>query len=78
MGIDLGTTNSLAAVIDNGTIIGQLADSTGGEQFGLVLQKGSKLTAPVSAAMDELREAGRLAALSKTWLSESIDVPVLQ
>ena len=77
--VDLPTALYLsAAVIDNGTIIGQLADSTGGEQFGLVLQKGSKLTAPVSAAMDELREAGRLAALSKTWLSESIDVPVLQ
>jgi polar amino acid transport system substrate-binding protein len=76
--VDLPTALYLAAAeIDNGTIIGQLADSTGGDQFGLVLQKGSTLTAPVSAAVDALEADGTLAALQKTWLSESIKVPVL-
>jgi polar amino acid transport system substrate-binding protein len=77
--VDLPTALYLAgAVIDNGVIVGQLADNSGGDQFGLVLQKGSKLTAPVSAAVDALQADGTLAALEKTWLSESIKVPVLQ
>ncbi|HEY3340274.1 MAG TPA: ABC transporter substrate-binding protein [Propionicimonas sp.] len=77
--VDLPTALYLsAAVIDNGTIIGQLADNTGGDQFGLVLQKGSKLTAPVTAAVDALKADNTLATLEKTWLSESISVPVLQ
>jgi polar amino acid transport system substrate-binding protein len=76
--VDLPTALYLASSeIDNGTIIGQLADATGGDQFGLVLQKGSKLTAPVTAAVDALEADGTLAALQKTWLSESIKVPVL-
>jgi polar amino acid transport system substrate-binding protein len=77
--VDLPTALYLsAAVIDNGTIIGQLADNSGGDQFGLVLQKGSKLTAPVTAAVDALKADNTLATLEKTWLSESISVPVLQ
>lgn len=76
--VDLPTALYLAAAeIDKGKIIGTLPDSTGGDQFGLVLAKGSKLTAPVSAAVDALRTKGTLAALEKKWLSESISVPVL-
>lgn len=76
--VDLPTALYLAAAeIDNGKIIGQLSDSTGGDEFGLVLQKGSALTAPVSAAVDALRADGTLATLEQTWLSESISVPVL-
>jgi polar amino acid transport system substrate-binding protein len=76
--VDLPTALYLsAAVISNGKIVGQLADNTGGEQYGLVLAKGSKLTAPVSAALDALAADGTLKALEKTWLSESIKVPVL-
>lgn len=76
--IDLPTALYLsAAVIDNGVIVGQLADNTGGDQFGLVLAKGSALTAPVTAAVDALRADGTLTALEKQWLSESIKVPVL-
>jgi polar amino acid transport system substrate-binding protein len=77
--LDLPTALYLAAaVIDNGVIVGQLADTTGGDQFGLVLAKGSALTAPVTAAVDALTADGTLAALDKQWLSESIKVPVLQ
>ncbi|MEA5118455.1 MAG: ABC transporter substrate-binding protein [Propionicimonas sp.] len=76
--VDLPTALYLAAVeIDGGKIIGQLADASGGDQFGFVLPKGSKLTAPVSAAVDALAADGTLAALEKQWLSESISVPVL-
>lgn len=77
--VDLPTALYLAAVeIDGGTVIGQLADATGGDQFGFVLPKGSALTAPVSAAVDALAADGTLAAIEQTWLSESISVPVLQ
>ena len=76
--VDLPTALYLAAVeIDGGKVIGQLADSTGGDQFGFVLPKGSALTAPVSAAVDALAADGTLAALEQQWLSESISVPVL-
>jgi polar amino acid transport system substrate-binding protein len=76
--VDLPTALYLsAAVIDNGLIVGQLADNTGGDQFGLVLTKGSPLTAAVTAAVDALRADGTLTALEKQWLSESIKVPVL-
>jgi polar amino acid transport system substrate-binding protein len=76
--VDLPTAIYLsAAVISNGKIVGQLADSTGGDQYGLVLPKGSKLTVPVTAAVDALSADGTLKALEKTWLSESIKVPVL-
>jgi ABC-type amino acid transport/signal transduction systems, periplasmic component/domain len=77
--VDLPTALYLAAAeIDNGQIVGQLADNSGGDQFGLVLAKGSKLTEPVSAAVDALSADGTLAALEKQWLSDSIKVPVLQ
>lgn len=77
--VDLPTALYLAAAeIDNGKIVGQLADTSGGDQFGLVLAKGSKLTEPVTAAVDALKADGTLAALEKQWLSDSIKVPVLQ
>ncbi|PFG15850.1 amino acid ABC transporter substrate-binding protein (PAAT family) [Propionicimonas paludicola] len=76
--VDLPTALYLsAAVLDNGKIVGQLADNTGGDQYGLVLPKGSKLTAAVTAAVDALSADGTLKGLEKTWLSESIKVPVL-
>jgi polar amino acid transport system substrate-binding protein len=77
--VDLPTALYLAAAeVTKGKIIGQLADNSGGDQFGLVLAKGSALTEPVSAAVDALTADGTLASLEKTWLSESISVPVLQ
>ena len=50
----------------------------GGDQFSLVLPKGSKLTEGVSAAVDALKADGTLASIEKQWLSDSIKVPVLQ
>lgn len=77
--VDLPTALYLAAAeIDGGLIVGQLADTSGGDQFGFVLPKGSELTSHVSAAVDALVADGSLAALEQEWLSESISVPVLQ
>ena len=66
------------AQLDNGLIVGQLAvNETNPEQFGLLLEKGSSLTACVSAAVDALRADGTLDALQKQWLTEA-GAPVLK
>jgi polar amino acid transport system substrate-binding protein len=76
---DLPTAFYLAAVeLSGGKILGQFADATGGDQFGIVLPKGSALTPAVTAAVDALREDGTLAALEAQWLSDAVDVPVLK
>ena len=76
--VDLPTALYLvASELDDGVVVGQFADTSGGDQFGLVLPKGSALTAAVTGAVDALRADGTLDSLTKTWLSESVNVPVL-
>lgn len=77
--VDLPTALYLTAVeIDGGKIVGQLSGATAGDKFGLVLDKGSKLTAAVSAAVDALKEDGTLAKLQETWLASYAGAPVLK
>lgn len=77
--VDLPTALYLvSAELDDGVVVGQFSDTSGGDQFGIVLPKGSPLTAPVSDAVDALREDGTLDRLQQTWLSDSVDVPVLK
>lgn len=59
----------VAAQLDGGKIIGQLPATDKPEQFGFVLEKGSKLTGCVSQAVDALRADGTLATLQKQWLT---------
>ena len=76
---DLPTAFYMAAAqLDKGTIVGQLPPSGGTpEQFGLVLDKGSPLTACVSKAVDDLRADGTLQQLVDQWLSQG-GAPVLK
>ena len=78
--VDLPTAiYETAADLTGGRIIGQLAGTTtGGDEFGLVLDKGSKLTAKVSAAVDALRQDGTLAKLETKWLADYAQAPVLK
>ena len=77
--VDLPTALYItAAELDGGKVLGQLPDSAGGDQFGLVLDKGSKLTAPVTAAVDALDEDGTLGDLEAKWLTDAAGAPVLQ
>lgn len=73
-----GAFYSAYVEVDNGTIVGQFEGNEGGDEFGIVLPKGSALTAAVTAAVDALREDGTLAALETEWLSEAAGVPVLK
>lgn len=69
----------VSASLDNGVIVGQLSDAGQADELGFVLQKGSALTDPVSAAVDALRADGTLDALAKKWLSaDGTEIPVLQ
>jgi polar amino acid transport system substrate-binding protein len=78
--VDLPTAFYITgAEVSGAKVVGQFA-GTGGtpEQFGLVLDKGSSLTACVSSAVTALRANGTLAALEKKWLSDAVDAPVLK
>ena len=68
-----------AAEIEGAKIAGQF-EYTGGEpeEFGLLLQKDSKLTPCVDEAVSALAEDGTLADLEQKWLASSQDVPVLK
>ncbi len=58
-----------APYIENSFVVGELPAVGIPDQWGLLLAKGSPLTAKVSAAVDTLRENGTLDQLKKTWLS---------
>lgn len=68
------------AELDDGKIVGQLPAVKGdtGDQFGIVLPKGSKLTAKVSAAVDALTKDGTLAQLEQKWLNSQGNAPLLK
>lgn len=77
--VDLPTGLYLtAAELDNATIVGQLPVTGSPEQFGLVLSKGSALTACVSQAVDALRQDGTLTTLQEKWLTTSAGAPELK
>ncbi|UOE44559.1 ABC transporter substrate-binding protein [Agromyces larvae] len=75
--VDLPTAFYLTgAELDGGLIIGQLPTAGAGDEFGLVLAKGSPLTERVTAAVDALREDGTLDALAEQWLGSDDTAPV--
>ena len=67
------------AQLSGGVIIGQLSGTgDGAEQFGVVLQKGSPLTACVNIAIDALKADGSLDALLLEWIGGSGSAPEIQ
>lgn len=62
-----------------GVIVGQIEASqdVSADHFSFVLAKGSALTADVDAALQRLKESGKLEALAKKWLAEQ-GAPVLK
>jgi len=77
---DLPTAFYLTAVeIPHGTIVGQFQPTTGAqEQFGMLFAKGNALVSCVNQALATIKSDGTLAAIEKKWLSDTVDVPVLQ
>lgn len=77
--IDLPTAFYMTAVqISNSVIVGQFPSSLAGGHFGLVLSKGSSLTGCVDKALATMRSNGTLAQITKTWLSDKADAPILK
>lgn len=78
---DLPTALYLAAVVvDNGVVLGQFpADRTENpDQFGMLMEEGSKLKPCVDEAIKALTTDGTLAKLEAVWLSETTSVPVIK
>jgi polar amino acid transport system substrate-binding protein len=77
--VDLPTAFYLSGVeIENGIIVGQLPSTGSGDQFGLLLTKGSALTSCVSGAVDAITADGSLASITDTWLATNTGSPVLK
>ena len=76
--LDLPTAFEVQSELTDGVIVGQLPPGTEkAEQFGIVLDKGSSLTACVSKTIDDLGNDGELFKLQKTWLNAAGAAPVL-
>jgi polar amino acid transport system substrate-binding protein len=57
--------------VEDGVIVGSLAGSdTFTDGLGLLLPKDSPLTKAVTAAVDKLRDNGKLAELKSKWLTD--------
>ena len=77
--VDLPTAFYLSGVeVPKGLIVGQLPSTGAGDQFGLLLSKGSKLTSCVSKAVDSITADGTLAAITDKWLATDAGAPVLK
>jgi len=77
--VDLPTAFYLSGVeVTDGLIVGQLPSSGAGDQFGLLMSKGSALTSCVSAAVDAITADGTLAAITDKWLATDAGAPVLK
>ena len=77
--VDLPTAFYLSGVeVPNGLIVGQLPSTGSGDQFGLLLSKGSKLTSCVSGAVDAITQDGTLATITDKWLATDAGAPVLK
>ena len=77
---DLPTAFIITAVqIPSATVVGQFQQQTGSpEEFGMLFEKGNPLVGCVNQALATMKSDGSLAALEKKWLSQTVNVPVLQ
>jgi polar amino acid transport system substrate-binding protein len=66
--VDLPTAFFLTgAEVQDAKIVGQFA-APGGDDWGLLLQKGSKLTGCVDTALGKLRDSGELKTMQDRWM----------
>ena len=66
-----------AAEIPEAKITGQF-DAPGGDDWGLVLAKDSKLTPCVDKALDELESSGELEKITAKWMGDPAGAPELR
>jgi polar amino acid transport system substrate-binding protein len=74
--VDLPTAFYLVgAEVEDAKIVGQFP-APGGDQWGLLLAKGSALTACVNQALDKLRGSGELDKLQDQWMGGEAAPPL--
>ncbi len=67
--VDLPTAYYVTAVeFDNAKIVGQFPAQAGGEEFGLLMAKGSPLVTCVNQAITALQDSGELQQIQDEWL----------
>jgi polar amino acid transport system substrate-binding protein len=66
-----------AAQVPSSKIVGQFS-APGGDTWGALLEKDSKLTPCVSKAIDALKSSGELDRLTKKWMGQAAGAPELQ
>ncbi len=67
--VDLPTAYYVtAAEFDNAKIVGQFPAQEGGEEFGLLMAKGSPLVTCVNWALTNLKDSGELTQIQDEWL----------
>lgn len=65
--------------VKDGEVLGLIPDSEDPQGMGIVLPKGSKLTADVTKAINELNEDGTIKQLQDKWLAQyTTDLPTLK
>jgi polar amino acid transport system substrate-binding protein len=76
--VDLATAFELTATaLPHTTIAGQFS-APGGDQWGLLMAKGSPIAGCVSRAVNQLKSDGTLDQLNKRWIASGSKVPVLR
>jgi polar amino acid transport system substrate-binding protein len=75
--VDLATAFDLTSTELSHTAIAGQFQAPGGDNWGLLLSKGSGLTACVDKAVSALSANGTLAALNKRWIASEASVPEL-
>jgi polar amino acid transport system substrate-binding protein len=76
--VDLATAFYLTSgEIPHGVVVGQF-NAPGGDDWGVLLSKHSKLTRCVDQAIEQLRSTGTLAAITSRWMQSGAGVPVLK
>jgi polar amino acid transport system substrate-binding protein len=75
--VDLPTAFYVTAVqVEGSKIVGQF-DAPGGDAWGALLQKDSKLTPCVSKAIGKLKSSGELDRITQKWMSAAAGAPKL-
>ena len=68
--VDLPTAYYITAVeIEDSKIVGQFPAQEGGEQFGLLFEKGNPLVSCVNQVLADLSSSGELQAIQDEWLA---------
>lgn len=75
--LDLPTAFFVSAVeIEGSVLVGQFPSVGEGEQFGLLVEKGSPLTACLNEAIASLKSSGKLAAIQTEQLATATNTPL--